>query len=133
MTDELKGMLNDPKVAVQVALGDPAPALVPQQRGSGLELDKVYFSEPKRFVLKKAHLARDDVRIFDTEGHLVANSHHPGKNPYDALDPLGLSNAVRTHARPPSRAAWKCLTDRLTACRTRDTTWPAASGRVYAT
>lgn len=95
MTEELQGMLNDPKIAVQVALGDPAPTLVAQRPGEALELDKVYFTETKRFILKKAHLARDDVRIFDTEGHLVANSHHPGKNPYDALDPLGLSNAVR--------------------------------------
>lgn len=94
MTDEMKAMLNNPNVAVNVALGDPAPTLVAQERGSGLELDRVYFSETKRFILKKAHLSRDDVRIFDTEGRLVANSHHPGKNPYDALDPLGLTNQV---------------------------------------
>lgn len=37
---------------------------------------------------------RDDIRIFDTEGELVMVSHHPGKNPYEALDPFGVTPLV---------------------------------------
>eukprot|EP00171_Calliarthron_tuberculosum_P019029 IDg19029t1 len=95
MTSEVKSALNDSNVAIQIAIGDPAPKLVPQNPGSGIVKDGVHYAETKRYVLKKAHLAMDDIRIFDTEGNLVANSHHPGKNPYDALDPLGLANTVR--------------------------------------
>lgn len=46
-----------------------------------------------RFIFKKAHLSHDDFRIFDgSSGHVVAVMHHFGKNPYDAFDPLDLSN-----------------------------------------
>ncbi len=38
---------------------------------------------------------RDDIRIFDTSGELVLVSHHPGKNPYEALDPFGVTPLVR--------------------------------------
>lgn len=93
MTDEMKKAAADPATAMQIAVGDPAPVLVPQKRGSAIELDKVYFPDTKRYLVKKAHMSRDDVRVFDTDGgHLVMNSHHPGKNPYDALDPLGVTN-----------------------------------------
>lgn len=95
MTTEIKNAMNDPNSAIQIAIGDPAPKLVPQRRSEGIEKDAVYYDEPKRYVLKKAHLAMDDIRIFDTDGNLVANSHHPGKNPYDAFDPLGVANTVR--------------------------------------
>lgn len=84
--------IHNPEELIQIAAGDPFPELIAQKRGSTLELDKVYFNEPKRYVVKKAHLSRDDVRIFDTEGRMILNSHHPGKNPYDELDPLGLQN-----------------------------------------
>lgn len=94
MTSEIKGALNDSNVAIQIAIGDPAPKLVPQTPGSGIVKDGVYFTETKRYVLKKAHMAMDDIRIFGTDGNLVANSHHPGKNPYEALDPLGMANTV---------------------------------------
>lgn len=68
-----------------------------------------------RFLFKKAHLSRDDFRVFDyASGHPVAVMHHFGKNPYAALDPLelsGTSNAydqVRARKRHPA-AALVCL------------------------
>ncbi|KXZ45208.1 hypothetical protein GPECTOR_57g498 [Gonium pectorale] len=51
-----------------------------------------------RFLLKKAHLSRDDYRVWEAPtGQLVAVSHHFGKNPYSSLDPLGLSGTVAHH------------------------------------
>ena len=39
------------------------------------------------------------VRIFDVaSGQVILVSHHPGKNPYDKLDPLGLGNTDAQHA-----------------------------------
>lgn len=93
MTAELNRLANDPNFVVQFAVGDPSPALVPQSRNSGLRLFGVYHHAPKRYVLKSAHLSREDLRIFDVEkGRVVLVSHHPGKNPYDTLDPLSLTN-----------------------------------------
>jgi len=94
MTSELQQLANDPNFVVQFAVGDPFPSLVPQQQNStGIRLSGVYFSTPKRYVLKKARMSRDDNRIFDVDsGHLVYVSHHLGKNPYDAFDPLDLTN-----------------------------------------
>ena len=97
MTAEMQKLANDPNFVVQFAVGDPAPELVPQERTAGINFDGVFFPETKRYIVKKAHLSRDDVRIFDVAtGKLVFNSHHPGKNPYDCTDPLGLTNQVRS-------------------------------------
>ncbi len=39
------------------------------------------------------------VRILDVAtGQVVLVSHHPGKNPYEKLDPLGLGNSGKQHA-----------------------------------
>ncbi|KAL2644511.1 hypothetical protein R1flu_012098 [Riccia fluitans] len=84
--------LNDPNFLVELALGPPNPSLVPQQPRTGLTLGGQYSSGPRSFVFKKAHFSFDDNRIFDESGELVLVTHHPGKNPYDALDPLGLAN-----------------------------------------
>lgn len=93
MTAELTRLANDPNFVVQFAVGDPVPELKPQSRDSGLKFCQIYFDEPKRYVLKKAHMSREDNRIFDKDsGRLVYVSHHPGKNPYDAFDPLGTTN-----------------------------------------
>lgn len=93
MTAELNRLANDPDFVVQFAVGDPTPVLVPQDRQSGLHFSRVYFNKPKRYVLKKAHMSREDNRIFDFDsGKMVMVSHHPGKNPYDAFDPLGTTN-----------------------------------------
>lgn len=99
MTAELQKLANDPNFAVQFAVGDPAPELIPQSRDAGLRLSGVYFNTPKRYVLKSAHLSREDLRVFDpATGHVVAISHHPGKNPYDALDPLGLTSGDQRYS-----------------------------------
>lgn len=43
-------------------------------------------------------MSQDDFRLFDaSNGRLVAVSHHFGKNPYNNLDPLGISNEVQAH------------------------------------
>lgn len=93
MTAELDRLANDPNFVVEFAVGDPTPELVRQSRDSGLRLFGVYHNRPKRYVLKSAHMSREDLRIFDVDtGRVVLVSHHPGKNPYDALDPLGVTN-----------------------------------------
>lgn len=93
MTAELKRLANDPNYVVQFAVGDPSPTFRPQRRDSGLTITGVYFDDTKRYLLKSAHLSLDDMRVFDVDtGHVVLVSHHPGKNPYEALDPLGLAD-----------------------------------------
>lgn len=93
MTTELKRLANDPNYVVQFAVGDPSPTFRPQRRGDGLTITGVYFDDTKRYLLKSAHLSLDDMRVFDVDtGHVVLVSHHPGKNPYEALDPLGLAD-----------------------------------------
>lgn len=50
------------------------------------------------------------VRIFDVaSGHVILVSHHPGKNPYDKLDPLGLGNTDAQHA--VHGGEWESATD----------------------
>jgi hypothetical protein len=67
--------------------------LVPQEPNSGITLGGRLLQTPGRFIFKKAHLSADDNRIFNAQtGQLVCVSHHYGKNPYDQLDPLGLSH-----------------------------------------
>lgn len=101
MTAEMNSLVNDPDFVVEFAMGDPTPELVPQQRGSGIVMNGLYFDKPKRYLMKKAHMSKDDVRVFDTDtGKPVLVSHHPGKNPYDRLDPLGLVR-FRMHFRMP--------------------------------
>lgn len=93
MTAETNKLLNDPNFVVQFAVGDPIPTLIPQNPNEGLHFAGLFFEEPKRYVLKKAHLSKDDYRVFDfPSGKLKYNAHHPGKNPYAAADPLGLTN-----------------------------------------
>lgn len=93
MTPEMQQMVNDPDFVVEFAIGDPMPDLIPQSKDSGIRLSGVYFDEPKRYIMKSCHLSKDDVRILDmATGKVVLVSHHPGKNPYEELDPLGLGN-----------------------------------------
>ncbi|KAG2436946.1 hypothetical protein HXX76_006463 [Chlamydomonas incerta] len=89
----------DPNFIIELAVGPPFPKLVPQKEGSGLVMGRQFVpaGKPKRFVMKKAHLSKDDYRVWDESGRLVAVQHHFGKNPYNSLDPLGLSNAVSAH------------------------------------
>lgn len=89
----MKKLANDPNFVVKFALGEPNSSLVKQPREAGIHLNNVFFNQPKQYVLKSAHMSREDLRIFDAEtGRMVMVSHHPGKNPYDMLDPLGTTN-----------------------------------------
>jgi len=98
MTAEMQQLANDPNFIVEFAIGDPAPELVPQSKGSGIKMSGVYFDKTKRYIMKSCHLSKDDVRILDmATGQVVMVSHHPGKNPYDSLDPLGLGNTDSQH------------------------------------
>lgn len=81
---------NDPNYVLELAVGPPAPNLVPQNPATGPRMSGHYLQQPGRFILKKAHLSADDFRIFDGSGRLMAVSHHLGKNPYGELDPLGM-------------------------------------------
>ena len=95
MTSEMQQAINDPNFAVQFAVGDPIPNLIPQNPNdsSSMRLSGIYFNEPKRYILKNAHVSFHDNRIFDCDtGKVVMVSHHPGKNPYDAFDPLGITD-----------------------------------------
>lgn len=93
-------------------MGDPTPDLVPQARGSGIVMKGIYFDKPKRYLMKKAHMSKEDVRIFDTDtGKVVLVSHHPGKNPYDKLDPLSLTNSDDKYTRHTMGAEWEAACD----------------------
>jgi len=103
---EAQQIANDPSFAVQFAIGDPFPQLVPQNPSSqdAIRLRGVYFNEPKRYLLKKAHFSMEDRRIFDVEtGLVVLVSSHLGKNPYESIDPLGYNES--------QSGEWKSITD----------------------
>ncbi|KAL3697693.1 hypothetical protein R1sor_011769 [Riccia sorocarpa] len=100
--------LNDPNFLVELAIGPPNPALAPQTPGTGLVLGGQFSYQPRSFVFKKAHFSFDDNRIFDESGELVLVTHHPGKNPLDAVDPLGLAN---TDAFLAPVGEWESLCD----------------------
>lgn len=99
MTSEMQQLINDPNFVVEFAIGDPVPDLVPQSKDSGIKMSGVYFKKTKRYIMKKCHMSKDDVRILDMDtGKVVMVSHHPGKNPYAEIDPLGLGNTGDQHA-----------------------------------
>ena len=98
MTAEMQQLANDPNFVIEFAIGDPSPSLVPQSKDSGIRMSGVYFDETRRYVMKSCHMSRDDVRMIDVAtGRVVMVSHHPGKNPYEELDPLGLNDAGDRH------------------------------------
>lgn len=61
MTAEMQHLANDPNFVVQFAIGDPIPNLVPQPKDSGIRMSGAYFDKTKRYVMKKAHMSREDV------------------------------------------------------------------------
>lgn len=135
MTAELDRLANDPNFVVEFAVGDPFPTLVPQSRNSGLRLFGVYYHEPKRYVLKSAHVSREDLRIFDIDtGLVVLVSHHPGKNPYEAFDPLGLTNVDQYYQVDGGEWSSVCDVsargDRFRSFKIRPKTW-SRHGRQY--
>eukprot|EP01063_Lacrimia_lanifica_P029471 TRINITY_DN4505_c0_g1_i1.p2 TRINITY_DN4505_c0_g1~~TRINITY_DN4505_c0_g1_i1.p2 ORF type:complete len:310 (+),score=119.91 TRINITY_DN4505_c0_g1_i1:103-1032(+) len=108
---------NDPNAVLQFAIGplDGVAQLVPQRPGALPEVHKMYSQRDHTFVVKKAQLGqKDDWRCYDAEtGRMVYNSHHPGKDPYAKLDPLGLgnnSNAHATHSNPLG-GEWESVCD----------------------
>jgi hypothetical protein len=91
---EIGHALQDPNTAIDIAIGPPFPELKPQDpRQAPTTLGRQFDQQPRRFIFKKAHLSREDFRIFDAKTKmLVCISHHWGKNPCQSLDPLGISN-----------------------------------------
>ena len=79
---EIPSVLENPKAAINIAVGDPSPELPEQDIEDGFELDGVYFTDVKRYVFKKAKFSFDDIRVFDMEGELICNSHHIGRSLY---------------------------------------------------
>lgn len=81
---EVQAALADPSLAINIAVGPPTATLVPQDPNTspGVRFAGLYEREPRRFVFKKAHLSREDFRIFDSHpsgvGQLVCVSHHHG-------------------------------------------------------
>lgn len=110
MTDEINKLANDPNFAVQFAVGDPFPELKAQEKGRGIQINRVYFDQAKRYVLKSAHMSRDDVRVLDVDtGRVVMVGHYPGKNPYSFADPLGLTNQDKRYQTPMLGGEWQSL------------------------
>ena len=74
-TSEAQQVANDPSFAVEFAIGDPFPKLVPQDPNDDsddyVRLRGIYFQEPKRYLLKKARFSAEDKRIFDVDTGLV--------------------------------------------------------------
>jgi len=105
-TDAAK-LANDPTYAVQLAIGDPFPTLVPQNPNdteTNMRLTGVYYGENKRFLFKKAHFSHEDRRVFDVDtGEVILVSHHEGKNPYEAVDLLGYNESAT--------GEWKSITN----------------------
>lgn len=94
---QLANVANDPSFAVEFAIGDPFPELIPQDPNDDahIRLAGVYFTENKRYLLKKAHFSHEDRRVFDVEsGQVILASHHEGKNPYEEIDPLGFNESA---------------------------------------
>mmetsp|Transcript_2809 Transcript_2809/g.8566 ORF Transcript_2809/g.8566 Transcript_2809/m.8566 type:complete len:336 (+) Transcript_2809:160-1167(+) len=84
---------NDPEFALEIAVGPATSNLVKQDPSKGVHFRKKFFNENKRYLFKGAHLSRDDYRIYDAAtGKMVMYSHHPGKDPFDSLDPLGVGH-----------------------------------------
>ncbi|KIZ03225.1 hypothetical protein MNEG_4734 [Monoraphidium neglectum] len=54
-------------------------------------------NDPNFAINLAAHVSRDDFRIFDSCGRVVAVLWHHGKNPYDAFDPLQTSNTIQAY------------------------------------
>jgi hypothetical protein len=61
MTAEMQQLANDPNFVVQFAVGDPIPNLVPQSKDSGIRMSGAYFDITKRYIMKKAHMSKEDV------------------------------------------------------------------------
>jgi hypothetical protein len=57
----MQQLANDPSFVVQFAVGDPIPNLVPQSKGSGIIMSGAYFDQTKRYIMKKAHMSKEDV------------------------------------------------------------------------
>ena len=105
---------NDVNAVLQFAIGplDCAASLVSQQPGSLPEVHAIYFADVHTYVIKKAGIGgKDDWRCYDAAtGKMVFNSHHPGKDPYAQLDPLGL-NSGPPPAGPNGGGEWEAVCD----------------------
>ena len=99
---------NDVNAILEFAIGptDFANKLTAQSPGSLPELHKILFNERHTYIVKKAGIGgKDDWRCFDAHtGRMVYNSHHPGKDPYGKLDPLGMKNG-------PAGGEWESVCD----------------------
>lgn len=98
MSSEAGKLANDPTFAVEMAIGDPFPQLVPQDANddeTNIRLTGVYYPQNKRYLFKKAHFSHEDRRVFDVDtGTAILVSHHEGKNPYESIDPLGYNECA---------------------------------------
>ena len=52
---------NDPNFVVQFAIGEPLPNLIAQSKDSGIRMSGVYFDTTKRYIMKHAHMSKEDV------------------------------------------------------------------------
>ena len=61
MTAEMHKLANDPNFVVQFAIGEPLPNLITQSKDSGIRMSGVYFDTTKRYIMKHAHMSKEDV------------------------------------------------------------------------
>lgn len=61
MTAEMHKLANDPNFVVQFAIGEPLPILIAQSKDSGIRMCGVYFDTTKRYIMKHAHMSKEDV------------------------------------------------------------------------
>lgn len=61
MTAEMQQLANDPSFVVQFAVGDPIPNLIPQSKDSGIRMSGAFFDTTKRYIMKNAHMSKEDV------------------------------------------------------------------------
>lgn len=61
MTAEMHKLANDPNFVVQFAIGEPLPNLIAQSKDSGIRMSGVYFDTTKRYIMKHAHMSKEDV------------------------------------------------------------------------
>ena len=114
---QLANVANDPSFAVEFAIGDPFPSLIPQDPNDDahIRLTGAYFAENKRYLLEKAHFSHEDRRVFDVRsGQVILAAHHEGKNPYEEIDPLGFNESAT--------GEWK---SRTTVTSVRDGRYPS--------
>ena len=91
---------------MEFAIGDLFPELTPQDLTgpSDLHISSIYFTSPKRYLFKKAHVIHEAWHELDIEsGSIILDSHHKDKNPYQVIDLLGCNEFATGEWKSPPK------------------------------